>query len=113
MHECASMFPCLCLACLLVCLLAGLFVCLLVCLLVCLFVCLLVCLFVCLLCLSICCFFCLSIHQLVYLSTVCLSNLTNILYIKQIISVKKYFVCLSIMSYIHLLYNIFFARVIV
>ena len=66
-----------------------LLVCLFVCLLVCLFACLFACLFVCLLCLSICCFFCLSIHQLVYLYTVCLSNLTNILYIKQIISVKK------------------------
>ena len=93
------MFPCLCLACLLVCLLAGLFVCSLVCLLVCLFVFLLVCWFVCLLCLSVCCFFCLSIHQLVYLYTVCLSNLTNILYIKLIVSVKK--ICLFVYYVIH------------
>ena len=110
------MFPCLCLACLLVCLLAGLFVCSLVCLLVCLFVFLLVCWFVCLLCLSVCCFFCLSIHQLVYLYTVCLSNLTNILYIKLIVSVKKIlFVCLLCHTSIYYIYiyTIFFVRVIV
>ena len=113
-HICMSVGVCFLVYVLLVCLFVCLLVCLFVCLFICLFVCLFACLFVCLFALSIdLLLFLLSIHQLVYLYTVCLSNLTNILYIKQIISVKKYFVCLSIMSYIHLLYNIFFARVIV